>query len=136
MNKEYEEMKSVFAKLPKDLGSTIKLHRERLGIRQERLSELSKINQNTISRIERGNVKEPKFETLVAIMVGLRLHYSYVEDILGKSGYMSVLYPAYITNNEKYIVYKDILLQAQRLTIDECNAILTGNGIEPFIDIK
>ena len=136
MEKDYEKIINLYSKLPKDLGSTIRAHRNKLKISQETLSELSKINQFTISRIESGIVKVPKFETLVAIMVGMNLHYVFIEDILGKSGYMGVLYPTNIGNNKEYIVYLDILIKAQDLTIDECNNILKKNGIDPVIDIK
>ena len=133
---DYEKMKSTIFNLPKSVGETIRKHRERLNIKREELSELSKISVSAISRLERDKIIEPKFETLVALMVGMNLHFAYIEDILSKSGHIGFLFPASTSNYLKYMVYLDILVKAERITIDECNKILKENGIEPIIEIE
>ena len=134
-NNEYEKMKNSLSSFPKSVGATIKKHRERLGLNREDLSELSKISVSAISRLERDKIDEPKFETLVALIVGMNLHYAYIKDILEKSGYSGEFSSLNMANNVKYIVYLDILVNAQRITIDECNKILKANKIEPIVDI-
>lgn len=59
----------------KEIGELVKKRREFLNLRQEDLSELSKINMRTIHLIEQGN-GNPSFETLSKLSEVLGLEIS------------------------------------------------------------
>ena len=131
---DFDNMEKNNLNLPKDLGLTIKSHRNRLRISREKLSELSLISVRTIERIENGKVEVPKFETLVALMVGMKLHYGYIEDIITKNGQIGFIYSPNIRKKKESLVYTEILIKAQYMTIAECNELLIANGIAAITD--
>ena len=76
----------------------------------------------------------PKFETLVALMVGMKLHYGYIEDIITKNGQIGFIYSPNIRKKKESLVYTEILIKAQYMTIAECNELLIANGVAAITD--
>jgi transcriptional regulator with XRE-family HTH domain len=54
-------------------GENLRLQRKRMGLTQERLAELSKLDRTEISLLERGK-RMPQLDTIVGLTRGLGLH--------------------------------------------------------------
>lgn len=69
MNQNYNSNMSL-----KEIGELIKIRRDFLKLRQEDLSELSKVNMRTIHLVEQGS-GNPSFETLhkISAVLGLTI---------------------------------------------------------------
>jgi transcriptional regulator with XRE-family HTH domain len=121
---------SIFANLDDELGETIREHRDRLNITQKELAEAAQLNEDTIQRIESGKVVCPTFETLIALIVALKLRYEYAEDILIKSGQLGIFHKRKKTKKE--LLYQRILLSEGKYTVIQINEMLIEEGMSPL----
>lgn len=79
-----------------NLGENIKLKRERLGMSRAELVEKSGVSTAQMSRIERGEQKNPNLETLVAISTALN---SSIDEIVFGEESASSTYLGHVIEN-------------------------------------
>ncbi len=78
------------ARSPKQIGTTIRRNRKRLGLSQSELGERAGLRQETVSRIETGN-PATRLDTNLAILAALDLEFQVaarsrkrdIEDLIG-----------------------------------------------------
>lgn len=121
---------TVFEGLPESLGGTLKAHRRRRKLTQFQLAEYTLICTDTIGRIENEKIDEPNLETLIALMVGLKLEFKYSMDLLVKSGYIGFFLKA--KKKKKYVIYQEILFYEGKYTVIELNEMLVKEGMKPL----
>lgn len=124
---DIDKRQKINQELPDSLGETIKKHRKWKNMNQSQLSENSLVSVNTISRIESGEMREPKLETVMAIIVGLKLDYWLSFDILSKSGYITKFW--LLQDTLKIIAYQKIIAFEGKYSIFDVNQMLEAQGI-------
>ena len=65
------------------MGERIKLQREKLGLSQRELAELTRMRQNVISRLEHGDTPNPGADVLKRLALALRCSIDYLVGLYG-----------------------------------------------------
>ena len=124
---DIDKRRKINQELPDSLGGTIKKHRKWKKMTQSQLAENTLLSADTISRIEKGEIYEPKLETVMAIIVGLKLDYWFSFDILSKCGYL--LKFGVLQHIPKIIAYQKIIAFEGKYSVRDVNQMLEAQGI-------
>jgi len=118
------EIAAIQRQLPFTFGESVVAHMERLDFTVEKLAEAADISDKTVQRIRNDINYRPKFGTIIAICVGLKLPPPLSEDLIRKSGNV------YIPGNQKHILYQMIINGMCHCPIEVCNELMIGSNFK------
>jgi hypothetical protein len=105
---------------PLSFAQTAYAHIERLGYNQVVFTEKTLLDERQFRKIKSDTLKKVRFDTAIAICVGLDLGLEYGEPLLAKADI--------ILNSSDMIPYKMLLCFHRGQSIYECNEFLTEIG--------
>ncbi|TQS71925.1 ImmA/IrrE family metallo-endopeptidase [Ornithinibacillus gellani] len=122
MSDKANKIATIQRQLPFTFGESVVSHMERLDFTVEKLAEAADISDKTVQRIRNEINYRPKFGTIIAICVGLKLPPPLSEDLIRKSGNI------YIPGNQKHILYQMIINGMYHCPIEVCNELMIGSN--------
>ncbi len=125
-DKYYNKIVIICNDLPYNFRKKLRYLRECSGKTREKLEENSHISVQTIKEIETNNSRGYSLETIIALCIGMHLPPEFSFELLNSAGFT-------IENNstEKNCIYCFILRNMYNCDIDEINAFLLANNIQP-----
>lgn len=134
--KRAEEMKKIVAfnkqisdellNLPSSFSKTLEYHMKRKGLTNEILAERSGLSGRAISDYRNKEFQKKELPTVMALCIGMNLHYLFSEDLISKSGHR-------LTNSEEHIIFKWLMLHHSDRNIFEWNSLLGEAGISQIL---
>ena len=112
-----------------DFGETLKWlmsYKPRMTV--EELTEYSGISEKTLGRMRNEKDYDHSLEKIIAICIAMQLHPKISKELILKSGLQ--LHPF---AKSLHMLYDEILVLCNTLTIDECNELLIAAEFEPLI---
>ena len=122
--KEARHVANIERQLPASFADTLIFHMKRCKHTAESLAENSLVATKTIHRMRKELGYRAKFETIIAVCVGLDLHPVLSMDLIKKSGY------TFQSCNQEHIIYQMLLYSKYKSTIHQWNKILNENGFK------
>lgn len=125
MLQEVRKTTELLCTLPPTFGKTLSAHMKRLHITNERLAEMLCVSVRWVSGLRNAVVPTIRMPMLIAICICLQLEPELSEDLIRKAGLL-FLY------TEEHGLYRWILRNKYRETLDNCNQSLKEAGYHPL----
>jgi len=116
-----EAMKS----LPMSFSGTLNQLIAWTGMKEEKLSEQSKLSEKTIQRLRNNEPDNVTIETLIQLCIGMQLPPQLSNRLIQAAGKSFMM-------TEKHLMYQFLLNVCYTCTIDECNTYLIEQDMEPL----